>query len=615
MRPEQLGIGDRKFLINRLIQQAPINTLIREFFKNADENAALAPIGRRLIQIYPTGIGGVNKLTFFNTGIGMSAKELRVATEISSSVNKMMSLDGNFGIGAKVSGLAASPHGIRYRSCKGALVREVTIGYDDEEGTYVRFLAQMPDGSYETICDVTAAAIHDGKSTSEDWTEVVLLGQDPSHDTTAEPIGKGINVDRSFIPTSIFRRFVSFSLGVQVKIDVAMTKGGGKGETGRFRELKTLDDVLEKLGNDEIVKDPATAVSIRYIYDPKHETSGHSISARVNAATGSTTFLALVYRGERYDFRTQKVWSSVAPTFGIPFGSKVLTVEIWLPDGAAYPSQYRDSLMWRHDRSALTADHYAYLVRELMPDWVKDIIRRESPDNNDDLNDLQLALQDLLDELRVPTNGMRRSPEPTLRTLRDTTGTSEPENTTIESEQDESEANGLLPPSKRVTTRASKTLVRTAPEGSIASRLASGLERAPEIKILDEIDAIDEHGLSGRAAKFHDEVRTLFVNGRYPIVFKMADEIINDFADADDLDEIRSLALQASRRTLAFRVGKSTCFALAKRLLDDWSTEDLDRATSRESLSMAADDFRQSLPSARKWIKDQMRIARAAALT
>src|ERR1700739_2490134 len=114
MRPEHLGIGDSKFLINRLIQQAPINTLVREFLKNADENTALAPKGRRVIKIFPTIVGGVRKLTFWNTGIGMSAVELKTATDLSSSVNKMMSIDGNFGIGAKGSGPAGSPAGIRY---------------------------------------------------------------------------------------------------------------------------------------------------------------------------------------------------------------------------------------------------------------------------------------------------------------------------------------------------------------------------------------------------------------------------------------------------------------------------------------------------------------------
>lgn len=90
----------------------------------------------------------------------------------------------------------------------------------------------------------------------------------------------------------------------------------------------TLDEVLDGLGNWEDVTDEGTGVTVRYIHDPKLENSSHSYSARANAATGSTTFCALVYKDERYDFRTQKVWSSVAPTFGIPLGSKVLTVEI-----------------------------------------------------------------------------------------------------------------------------------------------------------------------------------------------------------------------------------------------------------------------------------------------
>ena len=72
MKSEHLGIGDRTFLINRLIQQAPINTLVREFFKNAEENAALAPEGARKIRVYPTEVDGINKLTFWNTGIGMN---------------------------------------------------------------------------------------------------------------------------------------------------------------------------------------------------------------------------------------------------------------------------------------------------------------------------------------------------------------------------------------------------------------------------------------------------------------------------------------------------------------------------------------------------------------
>ena len=617
MGPEHLGIGDRKFLINRLIQQAPINTLVREFFKNADENAALAPAGRGIVEIYPTAVEGVRKLTFYNTGVGMSAAELKTATDLSSSVNKSLSLDGNFGIGAKVSGLAASPDGIRYRSCKDGEVNEVTIGWDPDEETYVRFNVQMPDGSYETIYDVTASSITQGRLVDRDWTEVVLYGESPDHDTVSEPIGIGKEVDRSFITTSIFRRFVAFSEGVEVRIDVAMTKGGGKNETGRFRQVKTLDDVLDRLGKWQDVVDEGTGVTVRYIHDPKHENSSHSASARANAATGSTTFCALVHKNERYDFRTQKVWSSVAPTFGIPFGSKVLTVEIRLRDDGAYPNQYRDALLWRHDRSPLTADNYAHLVRELMPNWVKDVIRQESPDGADDLNDLQSDLQQLLDDLRVPTNVLKpalTAVSPNFRTERNDAGTPEPEPTAIEAEQDEELPEGGRRRVKRTENRASTTRLRQAPQGATASRLTRALERAPDIKILIDPYEIADRGLKGRAARFYGDVQTLFVNGIYPAVERMADELANEFVGVEEVEEARTLAVQASQRALAFRVGKTTCFALAKRLQDDWSSEDLERATSPESLSMAADDYRQSFPSARRWIKDRVRMASVAAL-
>lgn len=618
MGPEHLGIGDRKFLINRLIQQAPINTLVREFFKNADENARLAPVGQRLVHIYPTIVDGVRKLTFYNTGIGMSAGELRTATDLSSSVNKQMSLDGNFGIGAKVSGLAASPDGIRYRSCKNGEVHEVTIGYDSDEDTYVRFGVQMGDGSIETIYDVTAVAQAEGRALDIDWTEVVLFGQSPDHDTVAEPIGEGQEVDRSFIASSIFRRFVAFSEDVEVKIDVAMTKGGGRNETQKTRRLRTLDEIIERHSiKHEDVTDAQSGITVRYIHDPKHDSSSHSTSARANPATSSTTFNALVYRDERYDFRTQKVWSSVAPTYGVPFGSKVLTIEIRLPDGFALPNQYRDALVWPSDRSALTADQFAYLVRELMPEWVKEVIRAESPDGADDLNDLQTDLQTLLDELRVPTKVIKPAPSrlfPPMTTETNDGGTAEPEPTAIEAEQDEPKQDGVRRGPNRGGDRASKTRVRQAPEGATASREARALERAPEIKILTSPDEIAERGLKGRAAKFYGEVRTLFVNGLYPVVSRMADELADEFIGAEDPDQARATAILAAQRTLAYRVGKSTCYALAKRLLDDWSTEDLERATSPESLSMAADDYRQSIPAARRWIKERVRMEKVAAL-
>lgn len=613
MKSEPLNIRDKRFLINRLIEQAPVNTLVREFFKNADESAAGAAYGNRRIEIYPTMIEGVRKLTFWNTGTGMDDRELKQATELSSSINKEMALDGNFGIGAKVSGLTMSKEGIRYRSCKDGTVNEVVIGFDADEQTYVRFSAEMPDGSFDTIYDVTQAAISDGQDTSFDWTEVVLMGEGEDHDTVAEPLGKGKSQDRSFIPSAIFRRFARFSDGVDVRIDVAMTKGGGKDETGRTRRLKTLEEVAEELPNHEWVDAPGGEIRVHYIHDPKHERYSHSLSALANPATSSTTFCALVHKGERYDIKSRKAWSAAAPNFGIPFGSKVLTVEIELSDELALPNQYRDGLTWPDDRSQMLAEDFDDYVRELMPNWVKDVIRAESPMSDDNLDDLQSDLQKLLDEFRIPTvtlSPSRRRTAMLTEAAAEGTDTSDP--TSLDTKFPElSEAGDIdgAEASPNKSQRAKHKKVRKAPDGSKLSRSAQSLERVPEIKILTDPEEIADKNLKGRAGRYYKDAQTLFVNGLYSAAERMAVELDAELRTAGEAEVVRSAIVKASRKFMAFRVGKATCYAISKRLSDDWSSDDLDRATSPESLSLAADDYKQSISQAKRYAKELIKTA------
>ncbi len=611
MKSEPLTIEDKRFLINRLIKQAPTDTLVREFFKNADENAALAPVNNRKILIKPVDIEGVRKLSFWNTGIGMDDTELKKATNLSSSINKRLALDENFGIGAKVSGLTVSPEGIRYRSCKNGVVNEVTIGFDREEEEYVRFPVQLPDGTFETVCDVTEAAIKDGHSSEYDWTEVVLLGESPDHDTVAEPLGKGRVVDRSYIATTIFKRFAAFSPNVEVSIDVSMTKGGGRNETGKTRKLKTLEQILNNLPNHVRVTCPEGRIKIHYVHDPKNQSYSHSLSAVANPATASTTFCAVVHRGERYDVKSKNAWSAAAPNFGIPFGSKVLTIEIEIPDDLALPNQYRDGLTWPEDRSPMVAEHFDHYVRELMPGWVKEIIREQSPQSDDNLDDLQTDLQKLLDEFRVPTVTLSATRRPhSLRTEHSDEGSDTSEPTGLDTdfdsqvnEFDKSEDEDQRPKSQR----AKESKVRKAPEGARPSKSSQALERVPKIEILTNVDEIAEKNLKGRAGRYYKDAQTLFINGLYSVVDRMVADLEPELRTSGDAEIVRMAALKASQRFMAFRVGKATCFAISKRLSDDWTSDDLDLATSPESLSMAADDYKQSLKAAKRWATDNIK--------
>lgn len=600
---ERLTIQDDRFLINRLIGQAPRHTLVREFFMNAQESAALGPDGQRFVRIYPTLVDGVRKLTFWNTGPGMDSGELRTATNISASINKQMSLSENFGIGAKVSGLTVSPAGIRYRSCKAGVVHEVTIGFDDEADTFVRFAFEV-EGQQETVFDITEA-VRNTADVSYDWTEVVLMGEDDFHDTVSEPIGRGIRVDRSYVATQIFRRFAAFRPGVKVVLDVSVTKGGGRDETGRTRTLKTLQDVIPQLPNAETVTCPETGVKIQYAHDPKHPNYSHSISALSNPATSSTSFCALVHKGERYDFRTGQKWSAVAPNYGIPFGSTVLTIEIFLPDDAALPNQYRDALTTVEERSSITTDDYAVKVRELMPEWVKDVIRKAHPPRDENLDDLQKDLQKLLDEFRLPTSTYVKSLKTPERTEDSDVGLDEARSADVDPIDDEEDR--FLRGERNSGQRATEKKVRKAPEGARLSKEAQALERAPTIEILDDPAEIDAKQMKGRAGRFYKDAQTLFINGLYSAVDRMTAEIEVHFAGQAEAEALRTIVLRAAQKSMAFRVGKATCYAISKRLVDGWSLEDLDRATSPESLSLAADDYRQSLTTARRWISAELK--------
>ena len=557
MNSEPLDIHDKSFLIARLIQQAPKSTLIREFFKNAEENAALTPGGSGKIRIYPIEIEGVRKLAFWNTGVGMDEKELRTATEISASVNKRMGLDGNFGIGAKVSGLAVSPAGIRYRSCKNGVVNEVTIGYDEDLDEYVRFAVQFEDGRTDTVFDVTEVIRREVQPTDFDWTEVVLMGASDDHDTVEQPLKKGKTLERSYIPSEIFRRFSSFAPGVELSVDVAMTKGGGKGETGRNRKVRPLGAILDDLQKHETIVDDGSGIAVRYIHDPKHETSSHTRSARKIPAVASTTFCALVHKGERYDYKTKKAWSSAAPNFSIPFGSKVLTIEIHLPRDMAAPSQYRDGLTDPGDRSPIVAQDFDVWVRELMPGWVKEIIKSESPKSEDNLDDLQSELQKLLDEFKVPTLAFRDvSSKHSIRS----DFSDEGDDTSKTVNEDFSEFPGEFDFGLREQIdkaikgqRADHKKVRRAPRGAKMSKALQALERVPKIHILDDPTDIEDKSIKGKAACYYKDSQEIFVNGLYPAVDRMAAELEAEMAGEGEPEERRTAIVTAARRSMAFR--------------------------------------------------------------
>lgn len=158
--------------------------------------------------------------------------------------------------------------------------------------------------------------------------------------------------------------------------------------------------------------------------------------------------------------------------------------------------------------------------------------------------------------------------------------------------------------------RAKPTDLSILPAGTKRAEMFKNIERAPEIIPLTTDEEIDEKGLKGRAARYVMEAGQLFVNMQYPAIAEMRSQLEAEYAEAQDLELMRSLAQQHSESTMILRVGRTVVYALAKQLNKEWDQKALETASSPESLSMAADDFSDAMQNVRRAISTALRITR-----
>jgi hypothetical protein len=587
-----LEVADEDFLVASLIERCPRIMMIRELMMNALEAARLAPEGRRLVEISPIKIDGADKLAIWNTGPGMDAPELLKVSNIASSLGKEKSLTGNFGMGAKVASLPSNQRGMRYRSCKGGQVHEVILCKRD--GIYGRLRRYHPDtGEYLEVVDVTDLAAAAGRAVNEEWTEVVLLGNEPEQDTVKDPFNGDPEQDAQWLATYLYHRFYRLPDGVKV----TLLKGSNKLDSNR--QFEPIPARLRHFERHETVSLPS-GIRIHYLYDAPYDKatgSGHnrSISGAIASAVSTC---AVIYKTEMYDVHKGRTWTFDAPVFGISFGAKHISVHIELPDeSAVVPDGYRQFL--RHsagEQQNVEASNFSELVRENRPQWLIELIHSFAPDSRSS-DDIRNELQRLLNQLRVRRVSPKVSPQ-------GSTNVTPGAGPATDIAQGAGSGNGGN------TARPKATDLSVLPTGAKRAEMFKNLERAPEIIPLNTEEEIEEKGLKGRAARYVMEAGTLFVNMLYPAIGEMRAQLEAEYADAHDIDLLRSLSQQNAESTMILRVGRTVVYALAKQLNKEWNQTALEIASSPESLSMAADDFGDAMQTVRRAISTALRTAR-----
>jgi hypothetical protein len=146
------------------------------------------------------------------------------------------------------------------------------------------------------------------------------------------------------------------------------------------------------------------------------------------------------------------------------------------------------------------------------------------------------------------------------------------------------------------------------PSGAQRADIWKNRERAPVIIDLRTEEEIEEKQIKERAARYYDNGQ-LFVNMLYPSIQQMKEQLEKEYSDATDVEQMRGLAAQLAEETMILRVGRAVVYALAKQANKEWNSEAVAKALAPESLSLAADDYKDALQSARRKMGKTFRVS------
>ena len=543
----RLRVKDEDFLVAAMIERCPKTMMIRELFQNALEAAAMAPEGQRQVVFSALPVDGVPKLALWNTGQGLTGQELYQMCDIAASIRKETGLDRNFGMGAKVASLPSNQAGMRYRSAHQGSVQEVMIG--KYEGAYGRLLRPGPDGTPTEVITVTEEAAAEGRDTQGEWTEVVLMGNRPEQNTVTDPYDGNPRSGALWLVETLRNRFFRLPAGTDVTLRT------GVAQLKEDRRLYSLFSALSALPNYEAVTTPEGIV-IHYAFNPAMATT--KVPGVVQAWELGHGMAGLVYKNEIYSPLKHATWLREAPSFGVSFLARAISIFVELPDDyLVVPEAYREFLRYQtacqkqvrvHDFSALVVRH--------QPAWLKQLLSEAVP-KADYIDNVMAEISSMLEEMGIAYR--RPGQAPTL----------------------------FRPPALQAAAEPAAPATTDQPAEPPPFRA----EKPPSIILLRDPADIADRSLTHRAAAYYAETHQLHVNLQYPVIEETAQALAATAPPDLDIEAVQAAARLTAERAMVSRVARTLVYSLGKRGRPrEWNEIQLRFVFSPEALTLAADD-------------------------
>jgi hypothetical protein len=599
IEPLEVADADMHFHVTKSIDQCPPGLQARELLANAVEAEMLPEEnGVRSIQLYAVNVDEVPKLAIRNTGRGMTADELKRATDLSSSIRKTQGLDWmqNRGEGAKVASLPWNHAGLRIRSCHSGRVSEVLL--QRKNNTYGRARFQLFDeASYDTVWDITEDAQQEGQATDHDWTEVVCLGCNSDQDTTRWPYGKNRGEGtRREVLTEIFDRY--YAVPPRVKLEAHESLHGRK----RSSAFRLMNDVIARWGDDHTkLRSERVAIrdkiTIEFVHTPM--LSGGNTVMGAHELTGQSSRIAFVWNGEMYDACIGAEWRRIAAGFGLPHVHSEVSVFIHIPDdGPVRNGPYRLDLRSKDTGEALEVEDFNAEVRLAMPAWVRQLVEKAlQPRRASDMTAVKKELEKRLREARIRPVDLNRPGEsmpitalPGSDVQTDLGADASDEDTTqLSAKKRATPSPTVADPDAPFDQKPNPQPKKQSASPIKRRRSTQTVTTAPEIIWLDEPDKVAAEDLHDRAGKYDTATNTLYLNGLYEAVDGKITKLEKLYSQQVDWDSVRGLVTDKVRAEMALHIGSVVVYALAKQGRPAWPDSEWKSALSKPSLTVAAD--------------------------
>jgi hypothetical protein len=393
-----MGVEDVSFLLDRAAADCAPQQFIREFNQNALEAILKTPekTGKISWGICPYFLetAGILKLQVSDTGCGMSGEEMVKFINHLASSGGFQALDGNYGLGAKISGLKYNQAGLLYASWRspedpGAAILlwrdPITKQYgvkrqDLGAGVFSDFIVPRPELKTKEIQEAGHGTV------------VVFMGNSDSEDTFSEPPrASGVVSSVEWVAKYLEARYLSFPEGIEVRAqDVDRKKlidGWMRVIAGRYATINK-----QAAANGSVPLSNATA--FWWILKTGEDKLDVNIAHRIKGCT------AAIYQNEVYE---QTEGSSRRPRlqqFGVVFGFERVVVYIQPNVGPQLTTNMARTQL-RENSEPLSWEAYAEEFRENLPQAIKDLEEEIASSTKSDTSAIKDRLASIMNFFRL----------------------------------------------------------------------------------------------------------------------------------------------------------------------------------------------------------------------